>query len=104
MSVPAGAGEIPLVDDSILERLLTHLHAWRPRDVDDHRDIVRGWLTATEPGEELRQYLADEAAMMETAASWLRAADDEDLRDVGRALGESAQRLRRLAGIPEGGL
>lgn len=104
MSSSVGAGGMPIVDDSILERLLTHLHAFRPRDVSDHRDVIRGWLTDTEPGEELRRYFADEAAMLETAANWLWASDDEDLCKIGQALGESAKRLRKLAGIPEEGL
>ena len=104
MSVSVGAGGIPLVEDSILERLLTHLHAYDPRGMHDHQDVARDWLTRTEPGEELRHYCADEAAMLETAANWLWAADDEDLRAIGKALGESANRLRKLAGIPEEGL
>jgi uncharacterized protein YeaO (DUF488 family) len=90
---------VPLVGDSVLERLLTHLHAFRPRGVQDHQDIVRAWMTSTEPGLELRRYCADEASLLDAAADRLNLSGDVDLRDMARELANAAERLRKLAGV-----
>lgn len=89
-----------LVEGSVLERLLTHLHAFRPRGVQDHQDIVHAWMTSTEPGLELRRYCADEAGLLDAAADRLNVAGDVDLREMARELGNAAERLRKLAGVP----
>lgn len=89
-----------LVDDSILERLLIHLHAFRPDGLNDHRDIVRAWLESTRPGTELRRYCADEAGLLDAAADRLNNAGDEELQEMGQELGRAADRLRRLVGVP----
>lgn len=89
-----------LLEDSILERLLTHLHGFRPRGVQDHQDIVRAWLTATEPGAELRRYCADEASLLDAAANRLNVSGDNELREIAQELGHAADRLRKLAGVP----
>ncbi len=95
---------LPLLGGCILERLLTHLHAFRPRGVHDHQDIVRAWLTDSEPGRELRRYCADEASLLDAAADRLNLTGDEDLREMGRELGNGADRLRRLGGVPSDAL
>jgi hypothetical protein len=96
------ASPVPLVENSVLERLLTHLHAFRPRGVHDHQDIVRAWMTSTEPGLELRRYCADEAALLDAAADRLNLSRDVDLRDMARELGKAADRLRGLVGVSRG--
>jgi hypothetical protein len=93
---------VPLVEDSVLERLLTHLHAFRPRGVHDHQDIVRAWMTSTEPGLELRRYCAEEAALLDAAADRLNLSPDIDLRAMARDLGKAADRLRQLVGVRRG--
>lgn len=97
MTAPASP---PLISDSVLERLLTHLHAFRPRGVKDHQDIVRAWLRSSEPGAELRRYMADEASLLDAAANRLNVSGDDELRDMGRELGDAGDRLRKLAGVP----
>ena len=89
----------PLVPGSVFERLLTHLHAFRPSGVRDHQDIVRAWLRDTEPGAELRRYCADEASLLDAAADRLNVAGEVDLREIGMELGSAADRLRKLAGV-----
>jgi hypothetical protein len=96
---PPVAVPLPLVEDSVLERLLTHLHAFRPRDVQDHQDIVRAWMTSTEPGLELRRYCADEAGLLDAAVDRLNLSGDVDLREMAKELGNAAGRLRKLAGV-----
>lgn len=96
----AGPASPPLLPDSVFERLLTHLHAFRPRGVRDHQDLVRAWLVASEPGSELRRYVADEASLLVAAADRLNVSGDEELREMGRELGRAAARLRKLAGVP----
>jgi hypothetical protein len=91
---------VPLLEDCILERLLTHLHAFRPRHLVDHRDIVRAWLAGTEQGRELRQYLAGEAGLLDAATERLNVSGDEELREIGGEIGRGADRLRQLAGSP----
>jgi hypothetical protein len=86
--------------DSILERLFTHLHAFGPRSVQNHQDIVRAWLTSTEPGSELRRYCADGASLLPAAADRLNASGDDELREMGLELGKAAERLRKLVGVP----
>jgi hypothetical protein len=93
---------LPLVEDSVLERLLTHLHAFRPRDVQDHQDIVRAWVTSTEPGIELRRYCAEEASLLDAAADRLSRSGDVALREMAGELGSAADRLRKLAGVRRG--
>lgn len=91
---------MPLLPDSILERLLTHLHAFGPRDVHDHQAIVRAWLTSSQPGTELRRYCADEAGLLDAAADRLHASGDPDLGAMAAELGRAADRLRTLVGVP----
>jgi uncharacterized protein YeaO (DUF488 family) len=91
-----------LASDSILERLLTHLHTFRPRGVHDHQDIVQAWLTSTEPGSELRRYCAEEASLLHAAADRLNASEDGELREMGLELGQAADRLLKLVGVPRG--
>jgi hypothetical protein len=90
---------LKLVEGSVLEPLLTHLHAFRPRDVQDHQDIVRAWMTSTEPGLELRRYCAGEAGLLDAAADRLNLSGDVDLREMARELSNAAERLRKLAGV-----
>ena len=90
----------PLLEESVLERLLTSLHAFRPRGVRDHQDIVRAWLRSSEPGAELRRYVADEASLLDAAADRLNVSGDDELQEMGRELGNAANRLRKLAGVP----
>lgn len=89
-----------LVGESVLERLLTDLHAFRPHGVRDHQDIVRAWLRSSEPGIELRRWVADEASLLDAAANRLNLSGDDELREIGQELGHAAERLRKLAGVP----
>lgn len=62
---------------------------------------MRAWLRYAEPGVELRRHCAAEALLLDAAAARLNAIAEQDLREIGGALGQAADRLRRLIGAAE---
>jgi hypothetical protein len=85
----------------ILHRLLAHALNFPGRRGEDDFDRVHRWLTTTQPGSELVGYLEGEAGLLAMAANRLNVSGDEELREIGRELGKSAERLWTLAGTPE---
>jgi hypothetical protein len=61
---------------------------------------VRRWLATTASGSELVRYLEDGTGLLAMAANWLNLSADEDLREIGRELANSADRLWTLVGTP----
>ena len=86
----------------MLDRLLVHAVNFPRLRGEDDFDRVRRWLTSTEPGVELVRYLRDEASLLAMAANRLNVSTDEELREIGRELGNAADRLWTLTGTPAG--
>jgi len=55
-------------------------------------------LETTTAGKGLTGYLSEEAGLLALAADRLNLSGDEELREMGMALGQAAERLRLLAG------
>lgn len=69
-----------------------------PAPGEDGESVARRWLSASETGMRLTEYLMQEAGLLAVASSRLQVTGDQELTEIGRELRRSAQRLSRLAG------
>jgi hypothetical protein len=86
----------------MIDRLLVSLLQTSRRWGEDDLARIRRWFTMSEPGQQLTRYLSDEAGLLAMAANRLNLSGDEELREMGRELGRSAERLWTLMGVPQG--
>jgi hypothetical protein len=82
----------------VLAELLAVLRAAPGVPGEDEIATATRLLEKTTEGRGLVGYLSEEAGLLALAAHRLNASGDEELRDMGRALGQAAERLRLLAG------
>jgi hypothetical protein len=90
---PPGGERSPL-----LVRLLVDLLNFERRRHEDDVALVTRWLVECELGAGLADHLSAEAELLEMAANRLNICGDEELREIGREVGATSERLRRLVG------
>lgn len=91
---------LQLDDHTLLEQLLSRIRAFPARPGEDDATVVRRWLLTTETGMALNDYIAEEAGILSNAAARLNRSDDLELRKLAHEVGEAADRLAALAGVP----
>jgi hypothetical protein len=87
-------------DHTLLERLLSQIRQFPARPGEDDPTVVRRWLLTSDTGIALNDYIAEEAGRLARVASKLNRSDDLELRQMAREVGEAADRLSALAGVP----
>ena len=88
---------------SILVKRLAVLRDAPARSGEDPFETADRLLEATQEGEELLTYLRGEAGLLAMAANRLNISGDEELREIGTALGDASERLWKLVGAGEEG-
>jgi hypothetical protein len=91
---------LKLDDHTLLEQLLSQIRKFPARPGEDDMSVVRRWLLTTETGRALNDYIAEEAGNLGSAAERLRLSPDSTARELGIEVGEVADRLSALAGVP----
>jgi hypothetical protein len=91
---------LKLDDHTLLEQLLSQIRAFPARPGEDDATVVRRWLLTTDTGMALNDYIAEEAGTLAHAAARLTRSDDLEMRQLARDVGEAADRLSALAGVP----
>jgi hypothetical protein len=91
---------LKLDDHTLLEQLLSQIRVFPARPGEDEMSAIRRWLLTTETGMALNDYIAEEAGVLQAAAERLSLAEDPELRALGEEIGDAANRLSALAGVP----
>jgi hypothetical protein len=91
---------LKLDDHTLLEQLLSQIRRFPARPGEDDMAVVRRWLLTTETGMALNDYIAEEAGILGAAAERLRLSPDHKVRETAEQVGNAADRLSALAGVP----
>lgn len=91
---------LKLDDHTLLEQLLSQIRAFPARPGEDDMSAIRRWLLTTETGMALNDYIAEEAGVLHAAAERLALAGDPEIRELAVDVGDAANRLSALAGVP----
>jgi hypothetical protein len=91
---------LKLDDHTILEQLLSQIRAFPARPGEDDMSAIRRWLLTTQTGMALNDYISEEAGVLHAAAERLSQTGDPVAREVAEEVGDAANRLSALAGVP----
>jgi hypothetical protein len=100
MSSTLNRSVLKLDDHTLLEQLLSQIRAFPSRPGEDDMGTIRRWLLTTETGIALNDYISEEAGVLHSAAERLSVLGDPVLREVAEEIGDAANRLSALAGVP----